>query len=164
MTDLLRSSANQTPNLGGKDASGQVVSFRGMGFKGISVSDAFWTWGAARDLRGAALNRLMVRSFLAGMDVLMISKASFDGAWDYFQAIYHNQMPAAEQAELVKFTYAKDWQSLRVAFAARVEESWERIRAEKSKLGDSGSFMGEGAASQASAGLVGEYRALTAGT
>jgi len=158
LTDFMRGSG--TLSLGGKDGSGAATSFAGIGFRGLAVSDAFWTWGATRGLSAIQRQRLMARSFLAGMDILMIAKSDFSGAWGYFQEVYANMLPAAEQHELMAATGYASWDELRAKFRARITESVARIRFVKSTLGLSTSFMKTGAARDASTDLVGEYRNL----
>ncbi len=132
-----------------------------VGFRGLSVSDAFWTWGATRDLSRTEKQRLMARSVLAGMDVLMIAKADFAGAWDYFQMAYAGTLPAAEQAALVRDAGERDWASLHAKFKARVAESAERIKTAKTAVGRSADFAGRGAPREASRDLADEYLRLT---
>jgi len=158
LTDFMRGSG--TLSLGGKDGSGAATSFAGIGFRGLAVSDAFWTWGATRGLSAIQRQRLMARSFLAGMDILMIAKSDFSGAWGYFQEVYADMLPAAEQHELMAATGYASWDELRAKFRARITESVARIRFVKSTLGLSTSFMKTGAARDASTDLVGEYRNL----
>jgi len=137
-----------------------TTKFAGMGFRGLSVSDAFWTWGATRGLTAIERQRLMARAFLAGIDILMIAKSDFSGAWGYFQEVYANLLPAAEQQALMAATGFASWDALRAAFRARITESAARIRSVKSTIGLSTSFMKTGAARAASTDLVGEYRTL----
>lgn len=161
LTDLLRGDPSQELELGGVDKQRQRVSFKGLGLKGLTVSDAFWTWGAMRNLTPVEKRRMMARSVLAGMDILMIAKADFSGAWDYFQALLASQLPAAEQAELVAATHEADFAAVLAKFRARVRESAGRIRAAKSRVGLSTSFAGQGEPRAASAELADEYRRLT---
>ena len=161
LEQLLRGSPTTELPLGGVDATRQAVTFKGMDLKGLTVSDAFWTWGAMRGLSPIEKRRLMARSFLAGMDILMIAKADFGGAWDYFQAIDANQLPAEEQSALVSAAHEQDWTSLHAKFKARVAESAARIKASKSAVGPAASFMKQGLPSAASADLVADYRRLT---
>jgi len=158
LTDFLRSSDTRT--YGGKDASGAATSFSGIGFHGITVSDAFWTWGATKGLTAIERQRLMARAFLAGIDVLMIPKTDFTGAWGYFQEVYANMLPVPEQKALMAATGYTSWDDLRAAFRARITESVARIRTVKSTLGRSTTFMKTGPARNASADLVDEYRQL----
>ena len=129
-------------------------------FHGITVSDAFWTWGATKGLTALERQRLMARAFLAGVDILMIAKTDFSGAWGYFQEVYANLLPAAEQQALLAATGFASWDDLHAAFLARVAESAGRIRTVKSALGRSTTFMKSGPAHDVSADLVGEYRQL----
>ena len=39
----------------------------------------------------------MARAFLAGIDILMIAKTDFSGAWGYFQEIYADMLPAGAE-------------------------------------------------------------------
>jgi beta-N-acetylhexosaminidase len=158
---LLRGSSGADLHLGGVDKNHQEVSFKGMDLKGLTVSDAFWTWGAMKNLSPMQKRRLMARSFLAGMDVLMIAKTDFAGAWDYFQSVYASQLPDAEKTALVADAHEDDWSSLVAKFRARVAESAGRIKAAKAAVGPAASFMKPGAPSAASADLVADYHRLT---
>ncbi len=160
LTNFMRGASNQEQAFGGRDASGNATSFAGMGFRGLTVSDAFWTWGATRDKPAIERQRLMARAFLAGMDILMISKSDFNGAWGYFQLVYADRMPEAEKAALVAATGFTSWDALRAAFRARITESATRIREVKAAVGLSTSFMGTGPARDASTDLVPEYKQL----
>lgn len=160
VTDFMRGSSDTQLSLGGKDGSGAATTFAGMSFRGLSVSDAFWTWGATRGLTPIQRQRLMARAFLAGVDILMIAKSDFSGAWGYFQEVYANMLPAGEMTELMTATGFTSWDELRAAFRARITESAARIRSVKSTVGLSTSFMKTGAAKEASADLTGEYREL----
>jgi beta-glucosidase-like glycosyl hydrolase len=159
LTTLLRGSDTEDV-AGGVDRDHQPVTFKGMNLRGVTVSDAFWTWGAMQGLQPIEKRRLMARAFLAGMDVLMIAKTDFSGAWDYFQALYANQLPAAEQAALVSATHAADFPAIQAKFAARVDESAARIRSVKKAVGPSASFAGTGPANATSGDLVAEYKHL----
>ena len=132
----------------------------GMDFHGLTISDAFWTWGATRGITTIERQRLMARSFLAGIDILMIAKTDFSGAWGYFQEIYANVLPLAEQQALMKATGYMAWDALRTAFRARITDSAARIRGVKSALGSATAAMKTGPATNASTALVGEYRQL----
>jgi beta-glucosidase-like glycosyl hydrolase len=158
--DFLRAPAT-TDVPGGVDRSGQAQSFKGMGLRGLTVSDAFWTWGATKNLTAMQKRRLMARALLAGMDVLMIAKVDFAGAWDYFQQLFAGQLPEDEQAALVADAHATDFATLRAAFAARVAESARRVRDAKAKVGPSASFVKTGPARAASADLTPDYERLT---
>src|SRR5262249_31743772 len=144
LTDLLRGSPDAELDLGGVDKELKRVRFMGLGLKGLAVSDAFWTWGAVRGITPMEKRRLMARSFLAGMDILMIAKADFAGAWDYFQALHANQLPPAEQTALVAATHEPDFAAVLRKFRARVAGSAERIRAVKSAVASSTPVAGEG--------------------
>jgi beta-glucosidase-like glycosyl hydrolase len=133
----------------------------GIDFHGITVSDAFWTWGATKGLAPIERQRLMARSFLAGVDILMIAKTDFTGAWGYFQEVYADMLPAAEQQALVAATGFASWDDLRAAFRARVDESAARIHMVKSTLGLATSNMKTGPATDATTDLVPEYRSLS---
>jgi len=159
VTDFMR--GDGALSLGGKDGAGAATTFNGMSFRGLTVSDAFWTWGATKGLTAVQRQRLMARAFLAGIDILMIAKNDFSGAWGYFQEVYADMLPAAEQAELMAATGYASWQELRTQFRARITESAARIRTVKTKVGLSTSFMGTGPAKNASTDLVGEYRSLS---
>lgn len=160
LKDLLRSSPD-TQVSAGVDKAGQPAPFAGMGLKGVTVSDAFWTWGAMKNLSGNEKRRLMARSFLAGMDILMIAKADFAGAWDYFQALYADQLPAEEKSALVAASHEADWPSLLAKFKARVDESAARIKAAKDKVGPAASSIKPGDPKSTTADLVAEYQQLT---
>jgi beta-glucosidase-like glycosyl hydrolase len=160
LNDFLRGPADVEQSFGGKDSSGEATTFAGMGFRGLAVSDAFWTWGATRGLTSIQKQRLMARAFLAGIDILMIAKSDFSGAWGYFQEVYANLLPAAEQHELLAATGYASWDELRAHFNARITESAARIRAAKSAVGLATSHMGTGPATAASHDLVSEYRQL----
>jgi beta-N-acetylhexosaminidase len=160
LTDFMRGSPDTEVAFGGKDSAGAATRFAGMGFRGLAVSDAFWTWGATKGLSAFERQRLMARAFLAGVDILMIAKSDFSGAWGYFQEVYANLLPAAEQQALLAATGFSSWDALRTAFRARITESAARIRSVKSTIGLSTSFMKTGPARDASAALVGEYRML----
>jgi beta-glucosidase-like glycosyl hydrolase len=155
LTDFLRGPSDVEQSFGGS------ASFAGIGFHGLTVSDAFWTWGATRNLTAIQRQRLMARAFLAGIDILMIAKTDFTGAWGYFQEVYADMLPAAEKQALVAATGYASWDDLRAAFLARVAESGARIHAVKAAIGPSTSFMKTGRASAASADLVGEYHELS---
>lgn len=146
---------------GGKDKDGRAASFQGMGFKGITVSDAFWTWGATRGLSNLQKQRLMARSFLAGMDVLMIAKAEFNGAWDYFQMLNAGTLSDAEKAAITAEAGFPSFAALQAKFKARVTEAAQRIHAAKSKVGPVSGMIGQGPASNASRDVVAEYHRLT---
>jgi beta-glucosidase-like glycosyl hydrolase len=160
VSSLLRGASDTELSLGGVDGDHQPVTFKGMSLRGVTVSDAFWTWGAMQGLAPINKRRLMAQSFLAGMDILMIAKADFAGAWDYFQALYANQLPSTEQAALVRATHLPDWGSVHAKFKDRVDESAKRIRAVKKAVGPSASFAGTGAANATSGDLVAEYQQL----
>ncbi len=155
VNDLLRGDADKELALGGAD------KFAGIGLRGLAVSDAFWTWGAMRGLPAIERQRKMAQAFLAGMDILMISKTEFSGAWGYFQMVWANRLPTAEQAALTQAAGFASWDELRSAFKARVEESATRIREVKAAVGRSTSFMGTGPATNASAALTAEYVRLS---
>src|SRR5262249_30645382 len=59
LSQLLRGSETEDLELGGKDSSGQVQTFKGMHLQGVTVSDAFWTWGATKNLDSMGKRRLM---------------------------------------------------------------------------------------------------------
>jgi beta-glucosidase-like glycosyl hydrolase len=145
----------------GADASKKPVAYKGMDLKGVTVSDAFWTWGATQHLTLVEKQRLMAQSFYAGMDILMIAKAEFLGAWSYFQEIYANQLPASEQQALVAATHEPNFAAFLAKFKDRVDESAARVHAAKSAVGPVASFMGKGEARAASADIVAEYEQLT---
>jgi beta-glucosidase-like glycosyl hydrolase len=157
---FMRGDASQQLALGGHDGSGAHPTFAGMGFRGLTVSDAFWTWGATKGLTAVERQRLMARAFLAGIDILMISKTDFTGAWGYFQLVYANRMPVGEQQALVAATGYASWDELRTAFNARIEESAARIHRVKTAIGRATSAMGTGPATNASGALASEYRSL----
>ncbi|MDX2091684.1 MAG: glycoside hydrolase family 3 N-terminal domain-containing protein [Kofleriaceae bacterium] len=159
LTTFLRGSASEQLALGGKDGSGASPTFAGMGFRGLAISDAFWTWGATRGLTAIQRQRLMARAFLAGNDILMIAKSDFSGAWGYFQLVYADRMPEAEKQALAEATGMR-WDALRAKFRARIEESAARIRSAKAAVGRSTTFTGTGPARNASSELTAEYRAL----
>jgi beta-N-acetylhexosaminidase len=161
LTDFLRGPSDTPRAFGGKDASGAATELAGIDFHGITVSDAFWTWGATKGLTAIERQRLMTRSFLAGVDILMIAKTDFSGAWGYFQEVYANLLPVSEQHALVAAAGFASWDDLRAAFLARVTESAARIRSVKSTLGLATSNMSTGPANAASADLVGEYHQLS---
>jgi beta-glucosidase-like glycosyl hydrolase len=158
---LLRGSSSTELSLGGIDGAKQPAKFKGMDLKGLTVSDAFWTWGATKDLTPTEKRRLMARSFVAGMDILMIAKAEFIGAWDYFQQIFASQLPEAEQQALASAAHEPDFASFLAKFKARVGESAARIKAAKTAVGPAASFIKQGEARAASTDLVPEYRRLT---
>jgi beta-N-acetylhexosaminidase len=153
--DSTKTAATLSPKILGDVLRGNV------GLRGLTVSDAFWTWGATRGLSPIEKRRLMARAFIAGVDVLMIAKADFNGAWDYFQMLSADQLPADEKAGLVKAAGASDFPSLRAKFRARLRESSERIKDAKTKVGPSSEFAGTGEPRAASRELVDEYRRLT---
>ena len=158
LEDLLRSEPSSAVH--GKDKTGADAAFPGMALKGLTVSDAFWTWGAMKNLGPTEKRRMMARSFLAGMDVLMIAKADFNGAWDYFQSLLAGQLPEAEQAALTQAAGEVDFGTLQRKFKARVAQSAERVKAAKAAVGPSASFRKTGAPRAASEDLVGEYQRL----
>lgn len=160
LTDFLRSPTSQQLSLGGTDSSGAATRFAGMGFRGLAVSDAFWTWGAMRGLEAIKRQRMMAQTFLAGMDILMIAKTEFNGAWSYFQLVWSDRLPEAEKAELVRAAGYASWTELRAAFRARVLESAARIKTVKTSLGRITAHLGAGPATAASSSLIGEYRDL----
>lgn len=157
---FLRGDPSQQLALGGHDKDGHATTFAGMGFRGLAVSDAFWTWGATRGLTPIQRQRLMARAFLAGIDILMIAKSDFNGAWGYFQLVHANRMPEAEQQELVNASGLGSWDAVRARFEQRIQESATRIREVKAAVGRSTTFTGSGPARDASGALAGEYRAL----
>jgi beta-glucosidase-like glycosyl hydrolase len=158
---VLRGDSGSDGAANGLDAQGHKVAVKGMDLKGVTVSDAFWTWGRTKNLSLVEKRRLMAQSFIAGMDILMIAKAEFAGAWDYFQALYAKQLPADEQAALVAATGAKDFEAVHAAFVSRVDESATRIKSAKSTVGRSPTFMTQTAPNANTADLVAEYRNLT---
>jgi len=158
---VLRGDSSVDGAASGLDAQGHATAVHGMGLRGVTVSDAFWTWGRTKNMSLLEKRRLMAQSFIAGMDILMIAHAEFAGAWDYFQALYAKQLPADEQAALVTATGMKDFAAVHDAFVARVDESGTRIKAAKSTVGPSTSFMTQGAPNASTAALVAEYRQLT---
>lgn len=157
---LLRGSPT-TELSSGVDASKKPVAFKGMNLKGLTVSDAFWTWGATKNLTPLEKRRLMAQSFVAGMDILMIAKAEFIGAWDYFQQIMASQLPEAERQALAAAAGEPDFGAFLARFKLRVAESAARIKAAKAAVGPAASFVGQGEARAASTELVGEYHKLT---
>jgi hypothetical protein len=114
-----------------------------------------------RELPANERRRIMAQSFIAGMDILMIAKSDFNGAWTYFQQLNASRLPAAEPAELVRITGLGSWEALLAKFQARVQESAARIKAAKQKVGATASFVGSGAPKEASAEIAAEYRRLT---
>lgn len=160
ITDFMRGAPDAQRSFGGKDSAGTATTFPGMGFHGLTVSDAFWTWGATRGLTPIQRQRLMARAFLAGIDILMIAKSDFSGAWGYFQEVYADMLPAAEQQALMAATGYTSWPDLRAAFRARITASAALIRSVKATVGRSTSFMKSGPATAASTDLVGTYRSL----
>ncbi len=157
---LLRTPAAADAPVTGVDGAKAPTTFKGMGLKGVTVSDAFWTWGATKDLSATEKQRLMARSFLAGMDVLMIAKAEFLGAWSYFQQILASQLPPGEAEALATAAGEPDFATFQAKFKARVEESAARIKAAKTAVGPVASFVKTGEARAASADLVAEYNRL----
>jgi len=132
----------------------------GIDFRGLTVSDAFWTWGAVKGLPAIERQRMAARAFLSGIDILMIAKTDFTGTWGYFQEVYAGMLPAAEQQALVAATGYASFEELRAAFRARVDESGARIHNVKATLGHATAAMGTGPATAASTDLVPEYRQL----
>jgi beta-glucosidase-like glycosyl hydrolase len=147
--------------VGGKDKDGHDASFNGMGFQGITVSDAFWTWGMTTHASTLEKQRLMARSFIAGMDILMIAKTDFSGAWDYFQMLNAGTLADAEKTAITQAAGFHDFASLQAKFKARVIEASARIHASKHKVGPVAGMVGTGPASNASKDLVAEYQRLT---
>ncbi|CAN5855220.1 hypothetical protein BH11MYX4_BH11MYX4_11530 [soil metagenome] len=158
---LLRGSAATEREATGVDAAKKPVAFKGMGLKGLTVSDAFWTWGATKNLTPVEKRRLMAQSFASGMDILMIAKAEFLGAWDYFQQIMAAQLPEAEAQALAAAAHEPSFAAFQAKFKTRVAESAARIKAAKTAVGPAASFMGHGEARAASTELVAEYKRLT---
>jgi beta-glucosidase-like glycosyl hydrolase len=152
--DFLRAPAETDVPLGGG-------SFKGMDLKGVTVSDAFWTWGAMKNLSPMEKRRMMARSFLAGMDMLMIAKTDFAGAWDYFQSVFSGELPAAEQQALANDSGSESFAAIQAKFRERVAESAERIAASKKRVGLVATFEKTGEPRAASTDLVDEYRRLT---
>ena len=103
----------------------------------------------------------MARSFIAGMDMLMIAKTDFLGAWDYFQQLYAGQLPAAEQTALAQAAGFPSFGALQSKFKARVTESAARIHTSKAAVGPVANMVGTGPASNAAKDLVAEYTQLT---
>jgi beta-glucosidase-like glycosyl hydrolase len=160
LSTFFRADANQSIT-GGKDKDGHDAAFHGMGFKGITVSDAFWTWGATKNLSNLQKQRLMVRSFLAGMDMLMIAKAEFNGAWDYFQMLNAGTLSDGEKATIALQAGFPSFAAVQAKFKERLAESAQRIHAAKAKVGPVSGMIGSGPASNASRDLVAEYHRLT---
>ncbi len=158
VSSFMRGDATQS--FGGKDSAGAATTFTGMSFHGLTVSDAFWTWGATKGLSAIERERLMARAFLAGIDILMIAKSDFTGGWGYFQEVYANMLPAAEQQALIAATGFTSWDELRAKFRARITESAARIHSVKATLGPATSHMGTGPARNATTELAAEYRRL----
>lgn len=127
---FLRGSADEVLPLG-VDSAKKTVSFKGMELRGLTVSDAFWTWGATKNLSSIEKRRLMAQSFAAGMDVLMIAKADFLGAWDYFQQVYAGQLGDTEGRALATAAHEASYEAFRTKFRARVDESALRIKARR---------------------------------
>jgi beta-glucosidase-like glycosyl hydrolase len=151
--DFLRSPAATSSPLGGD-------SFDGIELKGITLSDAFWTWGATQHISTVAKQRLMARSLVAGMDMLMIAHADFNGAWDYFQQIFAGTLAPAEQEQLASDAGEPNFASFQAKFKDRVAEAATRIKASKDRVGKSATFAKSGEARAASADLVGQYQQL----
>ena len=151
--DFLRSPAAESSPLGGD-------TFDGIELKGITLSDAFWTWGATQHISTVAKQRLMARSFVAGMDMLMIAHADFNGAWDYFQQIFAGTLAPAEQQQLASDAGEPSFSSFQTKFKARLTEAAARIKASKDRVGKSSSFAKAGEARRASADIVDEYQQL----
>jgi beta-glucosidase-like glycosyl hydrolase len=163
LSDLLRGAETAEIDLGGKDHAGLSVKYSGIHLQGLTVSDAFWTWGLVRGKAQIEKFRLMAQAFLAGIDILMIAQADFGGrggAWDYFQALNANQLPPAEKAALSDATKLADFDAVHTRFVSRLAESAARIRAAKSAAGSSLDFAKTGAPNAGSADLVAEYKSL----
>ncbi len=96
-----------------------------LGFQGIAVSDAMWM-GPYGAMTTSQLGRLYVKSFLAGMDMLMIPGAKFDDALAYFRKVYDAKLTADEQAALAA-DVGKAWAEILPAFKARLAESQARM-------------------------------------
>lgn len=160
LTTFFRGAPNQAIS-GGKDKAGQAASFNGMGFQGVTVSDAFWTWSATKNLSNVEKQRLMARSFDSGMDILMIAKAEFSGAWDYFQMLNAGTLGDAEKAAITEAAGYSDFGALQTHFKARIAEAAGRIRASKHRVGPVSGMIGQGPASNATKDIVAEYERLT---
>lgn len=161
LKDLVRSAPSTTVHAG-VDKTGAPASFAGLGLRGLTVSDAFWTWGAIKGLQPIERQRLMARAFLSGIDVLMIAKADFSGGWDYFQALYAGTLPSAEKDALVQAAHEESFEALLTKFKARVAESAARIKESKRKVGPVSSFIKPGVAPRTtSTELAAEYATLT---
>lgn len=103
----------------------------------------------------------MARSFVAGMDILMIAKGEFLAAWDYFQQIQGSQLPDAGAQALAAAASEPGFAAFQAKFKARVAESAARIKAAKTAVGPAASFVGRGEARATSTDLVAEYKRLT---
>ncbi len=96
-----------------------------LGFQGLAVSDAMWM-GPYGTMSTTALVRLYVKSFLAGMDLLMIPGAKFDDALAFFRKVYDGTLTSADRASLEQ-DVGKAWSDLQPAFKARLAESQARM-------------------------------------
>ncbi len=96
-----------------------------MGFKGLAVSDAMWM-GPYGTMSTSQVVRLYVKSFVAGMDLLMIPGARFDAALTYFRAVYDGKLTGAERTALEQ-DVGKPWAEIQPAFKARLAESQARM-------------------------------------
>jgi beta-N-acetylhexosaminidase len=96
-----------------------------MGFRGLAVSDAMWM-GPYGTMPTSQLMRLYVKSFLAGMDLLMIPGARFDAALTYFRTVYDGKLSDAEKTALEQ-DVGKPWAELQPAFKARLADSQARM-------------------------------------
>ena len=101
-----------------------------LGFKGLAVSDAMWM-GPYGAMGVGQLVRLYLKSFLAGMDLLMIPGARFDDALAFFRRAYDDKLSEAERSGLVQ-DIGKPWAEILPAFKERLKESqgrMDRVRA-----------------------------------
>lgn len=102
-------------------------------FQGVLLSDAMWM-GEYGKLRGAPLMRVYLKSFLSGMDLLMISGGSFSSAITYFRAVYDGTLDRAEQKALsakIGLPFAK----IQSQFRQRVTDSLARLNKARQAVG-----------------------------
>ncbi len=78
-------------------------------------------WGGTNDIMAVYL-----KSFIAGMDMLMIPGSRFAAAITYFRAVYDNELTDAQKKLAIK-KIGGDWNSIHAAFLARAQESLARI-------------------------------------
>ena len=102
-------------------------------FPGVVVSDAMWMGPYGR-MSTAAVLRVYVQTFVAGMDILMIPGTKYEAALGYFRKLGDNQLDAAEQ-ELLAAQVGLPYNEVRAKFLTRTTQSRGRLDAARAAIG-----------------------------